>query len=74
MKENVAKFCKFIENTNGTNFLHNLATFGQYEVSKGLQNMETTWVISAISIDLTTFLMSSVRAVMLLHELASICA
>ena len=26
------KFCQFIENTNGTNFPHNLATFGQYEV------------------------------------------
>ena len=26
------KFCQFIENTNGTNFLRNLATFGQFEV------------------------------------------
>ena len=37
--------------------------------SKGVQNMETPWVISAISSDLTAFLMSSLRAVMLLREL-----
>ena len=45
--------------------------------SGGLQIMETPWVISAISNDLTAFLMSSLRAVMLLcelsHALASIC-
>ena len=38
--------------------------------SKGLQNMETPWVISAISSDLTAFFVFSLRAVMLLCELS----
>ena len=38
--------------------------------SKGLQNMETPWVISAVSSDLIAVLMSSLIAVMLLCELS----
>ena len=77
IKDKVMKFCQFIENTNGTNFLSNLATFGQYEVFQRPAKHGNPWVISAISSDLTAFLMSLLRAVMLLCELslvwASIC-